>query len=275
MNILECANAELSGVLDEQFVAARNNLCHPAVKGDSISDDEVWLDPSHTVLKTPIECGENAYIYNGYSMIGAKSADKIYVSTGSLKTAGRAHATNNFVLDECDFSISPETWLLINGNVAYDLREVGGLVISNGTDISFVDGERVTCREKAYAKKLARTRKALKFYAEFCVNTILDLGGNPSEVYDIVADNSAFLYSGATVCHTSFEQQSKAEFEKLIDDMAFIPNIITSALQLLEGDIDTPIRTRPLKGKMIWGVKTHIVNLALSVLGYPATFERE
>lgn len=273
MNILECASAELNGASDKLFVVARNNLCHPGVTADGVSDDETWLDQEHTVLETPIECGEDAYIYKGYVMLGAKSAEKIYVSTGSLKTAGRAHATNNFVLDECASHIDPDTWLLISGDAAYDLRDVGGIIISDDA-ISFVDKERSTCIKSAYVSKLRARRKALKFYAEFCVNTILDLGGNPSEVYDIVADDAAFLYSGATFFRAPFDKPSRVEFDKLLGGMAFIPDIIDSALQLLEPNTDVPIRTRPLKGKMIWDVKTHIVNLALGVLGYPATFER-
>ncbi len=284
MNMLECANAELNGAAAGKFVTARSNLCHPTETGDSVcvSKDETWMDTMHTVLKTPIGCGESAYLYKGYTMLGAnmfndKSIEKIYIDTGSLRTAGRARATNEFLLDKCDYHIDPDTWLLLGDNKAFDLRDVSGFLITEG-QLIFTDEEKtVTCNVAEYIERLNAKRKALKFYAEFCVNTVLDLGGDLSEVSDVVADDSAFLHSAATTFHAPYEHQSNKDFDALIESMTFIPNIVASAIALVDGTVESEMQTksRPLKGKMIWGVKTHIMNLALSALGYPAKFERK
>lgn len=276
MNMLECANAELRGATKTMFVDARNNLCHPTATSEELDDSEVFKDAALTVLETPIGCGEGAYIYNGYTMLGAKKPEdgKVYVPTGSLKTAARAHATNSFVLDGCDFHIDPDTWLLLHGNAAYDLREGDGFVVSDGNTVSFTDGDTHKCNQRVYKDALRAQQKALKFYAEFCVNTIIDLGGIPSEVYDLVADEPAFLYHGVTIFGGPVDRYSRADFRTLVTDMAFVPDVIESALLLLSGDIHTPPESTPLKGEMIWSVKTLIVALSLSVLGYPATFGR-
>ncbi len=276
MNIIECIHAELYGATEDMFAYVRSCLCHPSISGDELGSEEVFEDSASTILQTPIECGRHAYIYNGYVMLGAVSDNKVYVQTNMLKTPARARAINEYVLDECDFKIDPDTWLLKSKDMSYTLVNADGFLVGDD-GVTFTDGNNSrVCNEKWYLSELAQRRKQFKFYAEFCINTILDLGGYPQAAYDVIADNPAFLYSPATPFHGGFSEHAAQEFSQTVEMLSFMPNIVDSALSLLHGIQGQGTQDLPdkLAGKMVWDVKKNITELALSIVDYPTTFGR-
>jgi len=279
MNVLECVSAEMHGSQYAGYATIRKALCHPVEGTDSMHADEQWMDDAETVLKTPIECGEHAYIYGGYTLLGAMSGDKIYLDTGSLKTPARAHAVNCYVLDECDLNIDPDTWLLQHNGMAYDLRNVENVVVVGGAEVIFADGKPHEYDVQAYRAEHEGSKKAIKFYAEFLVNTILDFGGEPAAAFDMIVDERAYLYTPETFFHSGFAQLDKDALWRWIDKMAFIPDVVEAAFAVLDdtaGDryTERTVQYRPLKGKMVWDLKKNITSLCLSGLGYPVGLER-
>lgn len=272
MNIVECAIAEVHGVETQKFVDTRNSLCHPVVEGAVDNHQEEWL-AGDMVLKTPIECGQHAYVYNGYTVLGAKSDDKVFVPCDMLRTPVRAEQVNNTVLVGTNASIMPTTWALKIGRKFHDLGGVTGFSIDNDNVVSFRGNDGREIDHKDYESRLKSMHKALKFYAEFLVGVVLDFNGTLSDVYEEAADEPSIIYSHATFMHGNMDQTQDDEFSRQIEEMMFIPDIITSALRVSSGTMDVSL-TKKLKGKMIWDIKNNIINLCMGAQGFATDFRR-
>lgn len=232
---------------DKDYTAVRATLCHPVLDSDDMctTNDEAMVNAR--VLKTPIECGDHAFIYHGQSILGAVGDDgKLYISGEGLKTPGRAREVNALLAYD-GHSLDPKTWIYSDGKLNEFLGSKGLLVTADGIE---------SIHENTVSEQ---SDNKIKFYIDYIIELLSEYDGLPE-----VAMHNA-RESGYKVREGGYEYSGIAD---MIDTLTIPEDLIMDALRLRGLDA-----AQSVAGQAIWSLKQDMTNIIKAVLDLPTQFK--
>lgn len=253
MNLSDISTIRIEVGIDapnvNSFLEMRGTLCHPIASDKKhLEDTEEMI--AADVMKTPLECGDYALVYNGHAILGAKSGDKTFISGEGLRTPARADAVNAYLCPR-GHSLDRMTWIYNDGTTSSYVGNDGLLIVGQSMSPDNFQSNPV---DETLVKKI-------RFYSEY-VMEMLDVYENELNAAVVDAEQNGYLLYDS-------ENDRGYSVEDMMPQLGIDAFMIRSAMILAGLDVNDKI-----EGKAIWAVKQNIVNLLYALKGLPTSFKK-